>query len=85
MNKFEEIVRAWRSKWNPSPAEKELAERRLAICKPCDSRKEFVKGSEFFVLCAECGCPLEAKVHSPKKGACDLGKWDEVDGTEKVF
>lgn len=85
MTKFEEIVRAWRSKWNPSPAETELANKRLTICKTCPSRKEVIKGSDFFVLCGECGCPLEAKVHSPRKGACDLGKWDEIDGAEKVF
>jgi len=85
MNKFEEIIRAWRSKWNPTPAETELANKRLAICKGCPSRKEFIKGSEFMVLCGECGCPLEAKAHSPKKGACDLGNWDEIDGVEKVF
>lgn len=80
MTKFEEIVRAWRSKWNPSPAETELAEKRLAICNGCTSRTELIKGSDFFVVCGECSCPLEAKSHSPKKGACDLGKWNEVDG-----
>lgn len=85
MNKFEEIVKAWRSKWKPTAAEKALAEKRLAICGECPSRNEVIKGSDFFVLCGECGCPLEAKSHSPRKGACDLGKWDEVDGVVKVF
>lgn len=85
MNKFEEIIRAWRSKWNPSPAETVLANKRLAICNGCPSRVEFIKDSEFLVLCGECGCPLEAKAHSPKKGACDLGNWDEVDGISKIF
>ncbi|CAB4142459.1 hypothetical protein UFOVP449_50 [uncultured Caudovirales phage] len=85
MNKFREIVEAWRSKWRPSPAERELAERRLAICAACPSRKEVIKEIDFFVLCGECGCPLEAKAHSPKRGACDLGKWDTVDGITKVF
>jgi hypothetical protein len=80
MTKFEEIVRAWRSKWNPSAAETQLAEKRLAICAECPSRKETVSIAGYWVLCGECGCPLEAKAHSPKKGACDLGKWDNVDG-----
>jgi hypothetical protein len=80
MHKFEEIVRAWRSKWNPTESERILSEKRLAICKGCPSRKEYIEGSNFFVLCKECGCPLEAKSHSPRSGACDLGKWDEVDG-----
>ena len=80
MTKFEEIVRAWRSKWKPTPAETELAEKRLAICDGCLSRTELIKGNDFFVVCGECSCPLEAKAHSPKKGACDLGKWNNVDG-----
>ena len=85
MNKFEEIVTAWRRKWKPTAEQKRLAERRLAICSGCPSRKEVIKGVDLFVLCNECGCPLEAKSHSPKKGACDLGKWDEVDGVTKIF
>jgi len=80
MTKFEEIIRAWRAKWNPTPAETELSEKRLAICNGCTSRIEVIKGSDFWVMCGECGCPLEAKSHSPKKGACDLGKWNNVDG-----
>ena len=79
MTKFEEILRAWRSRWRPTEAEAALAERRLAICAGCPSRKEVVKGLDFFVLCGECGSPLEAKSHSPKRGACELGKWDSVD------
>lgn len=85
MNKFEEILRAWRSKWNPTTAERKLAEQRLKICKSCPSRTETIQGSDFWVMCSECGCPLEAKAHSPKPGACDLGKWDIVDGVQKIF
>ena len=50
MTKFEEIVRAWRSRWRPTEAEAALAERRLAICATCPSRKEIIKGSDFFVF-----------------------------------
>lgn len=85
MNKFQEILIAWRTKWNPSESEKALSEKRLTICATCPSRKEYIKGSDFWVLCDECGCPLEAKSHSPKKGACDLGKWDDVDEVSKIF
>jgi len=85
MNKFQEIVTAWRTKWKPTAEERELSEKRLSICATCPSRREVIKGSDFFVLCGECGCPLEAKSHSPKRGACDLGKWNEVDGVTKVF
>lgn len=84
MNKFREIIEAWRIKWNPTEEQKQLAEKRLEICKTCPSRKEVIKGSDFWVLCGECGCPLEAKSHSPVKGACDLGKWDGVDGIKSV-
>ena len=83
MTKFREIIEAWRIKWKPTEEQKILSEKRLAICDRCPSRKEVVKGSDFWVMCGECGCPLEAKSHSPKKGACDLGKWDIVDGLKK--
>ena len=76
---------AWRSRWNPTPEQTELSEQRLAICSGCPSRSEIFENSKFFVLCGECGCPLEAKSHSPKKGACDLGKWDVVDNQSKIF
>jgi hypothetical protein len=79
MNKFREIIEAWRIKWNPTEAQKIHAEKRLDICATCPSRKEFIQGVAFSVLCGECGCPLEAKSHSPVKGACDLGKWNEID------
>jgi hypothetical protein len=79
MTKFEEIVRAWRIKWNPTDEQKTLSKLRLDICAECPSRNEVVKGSDFWVLCNECGCPLEAKSHSPVKGACPLGKWDVVE------
>ena len=85
MNKFTEILTAWRNRWNPTPEMTELANKRLAICRDCPSRKEIIKGSDFFVLCGECGCPLEAKSHTDRKGACDLGKWDVVDGVTKIF
>jgi hypothetical protein len=79
MNKFHEIIKAWRIKWNPSEHQKMLSDKRLAICKTCPSRKEVIKDSDFWVLCGECGCPLDAKSHSPMKGACPLGKWDSIE------
>jgi hypothetical protein len=85
MNKFQEILKAWRTKWNPTPAQAQHAERRLEICAGCDSRQELFKDSNFWVVCGECSCPLEAKSHSPKKGACDLGKWDVIDNQSKLF
>ena len=80
MLKFEEIVRAWVTKFNPTEEERALSKKRLEICATCPSRKETLGSNRLFVVCGECGCPLEAKSHSPiKEGACPLGKWDIVD------
>ena len=79
MNKFEEIIKAWRIRWKPTEKEKLLADKRLAICKTCPSVKSLIEGSSFFMLCGECGCPLDGKTHSPVKGACPLGKWNDVE------
>jgi len=80
MNKFEEILKAWVIKWKPSQSERELALKRLKICSTCSYRRQIIEDVDFSVICGECGCPLEAKIHSPKKGACGIGKWDVVDG-----
>jgi hypothetical protein len=82
MNKLREIVTAWRTKWNPTDEQKILADKRLLICKKCPSKKETISGLNFFAVCGECGCPIEAKIHSPRVGACPLGKWDEIDGKQ---
>ena len=80
MFKFEEILKAWIAKWNPTPEQVELAEKRYAICEECPSRKIIENPIRNFYVCGECGCPLEGKTFSQKKeGACPLGKWDEVD------
>jgi len=79
MNKFREILEAWRIKWNPTEEQKVLSERRLEVCKDCPSRLELINGSDFWVTCGECGCPLDAKSHSPVKGACPLGKWNDIE------
>ena len=80
-SKFEEILEAWITKFNPTKEQKLLAERRITICNECPSRKEtMIDGISLAVWCGECGCPLAGKIHSPKReGACPLGKWDEVD------
>ena len=79
MNKFREIIEAWRIKWNPTEVQKILSEKRLEVCAECPSRKELIKDSTFWVVCGECGCALEAKSHSPSPNSCPLSKWDMVD------
>lgn len=80
-SKFEEILEAWVTKFNPTEEQKKLAERRIKICDECPSRKEaMIGGINLAVYCGECGCPLASKIHTPKRrGACPLGNWDEVD------
>jgi len=79
MNKFREIIEAFRIKWNPTESQKILSEKRLEICAVCPSRKELIQDSTFWVLCGECGCSLDAKSHSPVRNSCPLDKWDVVD------
>ena len=79
MYKFEEILKAWITKWNPNERERILSQRRLEVCATCPSRMETLGDLRLFVICNECGCPLEAKSHSAKKGACPLGKWNDIE------
>ena len=77
MNKIKEIAISWWRAENPTKEQSELAQKRLAVCMGCDSRKESVV---FGFVCGECGCPLGKKIFTPKMGSCDLGKWNKVEG-----
>ena len=77
MNKIKEIAISWWRAENPTKEQSELAQRRLAVCMGCDSRKESVV---FGFVCGKCGCPLGKKIFTPKMGSCDLGKWNKVEG-----
>lgn len=72
LSKLKEIIEAWAISVNPTPQQKNRAVIRYAICKGCEHNKKEV--------CSLCGCPLDKKVFSTRKGACDIGKWDKVDG-----
>jgi len=76
MNKIHEIAVSWWRAENPTKKQSELAEKRLAICIGCDSRKESIV---FNYVCGECGCPIGKKIFTPKLGTCDLNKWDKVE------
>ncbi len=78
MNKVKEIIISWWRAENPTKEQSDLAEKRLAICMGCDSRRESVV---FQYVCGECGCPLGKKIFTPKMGSCDLGKWNKVENT----
>ena len=72
LSKLKEIIEAWAISVKPTPEQKNRAVIRYAICKTCEHNKKDV--------CSLCGCPLDKKVFSTRKGACDDGRWDKIDG-----
>jgi hypothetical protein len=77
MNKVTEIFKSWVIAENPTKEQAELASKRHEICLKC----EWIRNSLLFnTKCGNCGCPIGKKIFSPSKGACPIGKWDELDG-----
>jgi hypothetical protein len=75
---IKEIVQSWAIKINPTEKQKKMAEERYAVCVTCPSNvKVFDKA--WSEVCNECGCPLQAKIFSPKYDACDLHKWIDIE------
>lgn len=72
LSKLKEIIEAWAISVKPTPEQKNRAVIRYAICKECEYNKKEV--------CSLCGCPLDKKIFTTRKGACDIGKWDKIDG-----
>ena len=86
MSKFLTIMRAWGLAMYHTDAQKELAEKRMNVCKSCPSLQEVdVKGvlgeivNNYF-QCGACGCPLTGKIYTPesvsKEQKCPQGKWE---------
>ena len=89
MSSIKEIFKAWMIAMKPTPQQAELATKRLNICLGCEhyrEKREFPgstiipQGIHTGPYCHDCGCPTEKKIFSPEKGACQLGKWNEIDG-----
>jgi hypothetical protein len=81
---FKEIISSWYSVVKHTTEQKELADKRFEICLLCPSKQEILEGKEWSLKCGECGCPLKAKVYSPKTyliedGSCPLNKWKDVE------
>ena len=81
---FKEIFTAWYNVVKHTPEQKELADKRFAICLECPSKQEIFEGKEWSLKCGECGCPLKAKVytkntHLNNPGSCPLNKWKEIE------
>ena len=75
MNKLLEIAKSWIAAENPTEEQKDIAEKRIAMCNSCEySRYNKVLDYHY---CGECGCPLSKKVFSPLPGqeACGVKKW----------
>jgi hypothetical protein len=71
MNKIKDIVLSWATSFNPTQEQKELAEKRLAICSPC----EYADTNPIGPFCKICGCAFRAKVFTSSKNGCPKGKW----------
>jgi hypothetical protein len=81
---FKEIATSWYNKFTHSPSQKKLADSRFDICLECPSKQEILKGKEWSLRCGECGCPLSAKIYTPKTylddgGSCPLNKWKDIE------
>lgn len=69
-----EIAESWYRVAKHTPAQKALADERLAICDGCDQKVH----NDLLMMyqCKACGCPLKAKVYSTRgPDACPRQKW----------
>ena len=81
---FKEIATAWYNKFSHTPLQKKLADLRFDIWLECPFKQEILKGKEWSLKCGECGCPLKAKIYTPKTyldkdGSCPLNKWKDIE------
>lgn len=78
MLKLVEIAKAWIIAAKPSEEQKEIAEKRIAICNDCEFSR-YNKALDFH-YCGACGCPLNKKIFSPapNEEACEEGKWKSI-------
>lgn len=76
--KISEIAIAWITAANPTPKQKELAEKRYEICKGCKyyGKSRPVTGEEY---CTDCLCPISKKIFSQDFDACPKHYWLEVE------
>lgn len=74
MNKIKEIILSYAAAINPTEEQKEVAEKRLAICMDCE---EWASDA-LIPHCKVCGCATKGKVFTPVgSGGCPKGKWTE--------
>ncbi len=75
MLKLLEISKAWIIAANPTAEQKEIAEKRIAICNTCEFSRHN-KALDFH-YCGKCNCPLSKKIFTAGPGveACPEKKW----------
>jgi hypothetical protein len=74
MNKVQEIISSYMTKYTATDEQKKLASKRLEVCIGC----EFWKQSAIRDFCSKCGCTTSAKVFSPRGAeACPEKRWIE--------
>lgn len=74
MKKVTEIFKAWKIAYDPDDRQAKLAEARIMICNECEHKR-----TQPVAHCSLCGCALKGKIHTPVKGGCPAGKWDQTD------
>jgi len=71
---FLEIAQSWYRVGKHTDEQKALADERAAICNECEQKVH--NDVLMYFLCKACGCPIRAKVYSPRGPvACPLKKW----------
>lgn len=75
LKKFNEIVKAWISSYNPTPDQESQAAYRASICNECPHKKHLDKFNTY--ICSKCNCPLNKKIfsHLPNEEACPDSRW----------
>ncbi len=72
MNKVQEILMSYMTKYTATEEQKKLASERLETCTKC----EFWVQSAIRDYCSKCGCTTSGKVFSPKGSeACPEKRW----------
>jgi hypothetical protein len=76
---LKKIVKAWITAANPTPSQKDLAEKRMEICNTCEHKKVLSSKLDITITCGKCGCPLSKKIFTMENDSCPLNKWLEVE------
>jgi hypothetical protein len=75
---LKEIANSWLIAANPSPLQKEIAQKRYNTCLQCEHYRE-TRAVTHDEHCNDCGCPLRKKIFSPKFNSCPQDKWLDID------